>query len=130
MGPRYLLDANAVIDYVGNKLPESAALAMDKLIDEELITSIVVRIEVLGFNGLPADMSELSAFLAIADLFYIDDIIAEKTIELRKNYRKLKLGDALIEATALVHGLTIVSRNTKDFQNIAGLTCVNPYDFQ
>jgi len=23
---------------------------------------------------------------------------------------------------------TIISRNTKDFQNIAGLDCVNPYD--
>lgn len=129
MGKRYLLDANAIIDYVGDKLPEPAALAMDKLIDANLSTSIVVRIEVLGFNGDPTEMQRLVAFLSLADLFYIDDAVAEKTIELRKVYRKLKLGDALIAATALVHDFSIVSRNTKDFEHITGLECVNPHEF-
>lgn len=129
MGKRYLLDANAVIDYVSNKLPESAALVMDELIDADLSTSIVVRIEVLGFDGNPEDMEKLAAFLALADLLYVDDTIADKTIALRKAYRKLKLGDALIAATALVHDFTLVSRNLKDFQHIAGLECINPHAF-
>ena len=41
---------------------------------------------------------------------------------------KLKLGDALIAATALVYDLVIVTRNTKDFQNIAGLEYLNPHE--
>ena len=128
MGTRYILDSNAVIDYVGNKLPITAALAMDKLIDNELNISIIVKIEVLGFEDTPTEMLKLTGFLALANIFYVDDVIANETIDLRKNYTKLKLGDAIIAATALVHGLTIISRNTKDFQNIIGLVSVNPHE--
>ena len=56
MGQRYILDANTVIDYVGDKLPQQAAEALDILINNELNTSVVVKIEVLGFNGVPEDM--------------------------------------------------------------------------
>ncbi|QDK79699.1 type II toxin-antitoxin system VapC family toxin [Spirosoma sp. KCTC 42546] len=128
MGKHYILDANTVIDYVGDRLPESAALAMDNFINDDLITSIVVKIEVLGFDGDPGEMKKLNDFLALATIFYVDDAIADKTIDLRKTYKKLKLGDALIAATALVHGFTLLTRNTKDFQSIAGLACVNPHD--
>lgn len=34
--------------------------------------------------------------------------------------------DALIAATALVHGLTVVTRNTADFEQ-AGVTLINPW---
>lgn len=36
------------------------------------------------------------------------------------------LGDALIAATALVHGLTLVTRNVKDFRRIDGLDLLDP----
>ena len=53
MGKPYLIDANAIIDYVGNRLPEQAALEIDKLVDEEFHTSIVAKIEVLrDFKGI------------------------------------------------------------------------------
>jgi toxin FitB len=35
--------------------------------------------------------------------------------------------DALIAATALVHGMTVVTRNDKDFENIEGLVVLNPW---
>jgi len=35
--------------------------------------------------------------------------------------------DALIGATALVHGMTVVTRNTKDFERFNGLQVVNPW---
>lgn len=35
--------------------------------------------------------------------------------------------DAFIAASALVHGITLVTRNTKDFQNIEDLELVNPW---
>lgn len=128
MGQRYIIDTNAVIDYVGDKLPLTAALEMDKLIDDELNTSIVIKIEVLGFNGVPTEMQKRKDFLTLANTFYVDDRVTDKAIFLRKFYKKLQLGDAIIAATALVHGFTVVSRNTKDFENIEGLNCLNPYD--
>lgn len=35
--------------------------------------------------------------------------------------------DALIAATALVHGLTLVTRNVADFKDIDGLVIMNPW---
>lgn len=35
--------------------------------------------------------------------------------------------DAFIGATALVHGLTVVTRNVGDFERFAGLDIVNPW---
>ncbi len=35
--------------------------------------------------------------------------------------------DALIGATALVHGMAVVTRNTKDFERFKGLDVVNPW---
>jgi predicted nucleic acid-binding protein len=111
---------------VADKLPHAAAFEMDKLIDIEFNTSIIVKIEVLGFNGDPLEMQKIDDFLTFANIFYLDDIVSDKAIYLRKTYKKLKLGDALIAATALVNDLVIVTRNTKDFQNIAGLEYLNP----
>ena len=130
MGQIYILDTNTVIDYVGDKLPQISALAMDKLVNEELNISIIVKIETLGFNGEDYEMQKLKDFLSLAKIFYVEDSIAEETINLRKLYRKLKLGDAIIAATALTNNLTLISRNTKDFEDISGLTCINPYDLK
>lgn len=128
MGKRYILDTNVIIDFVADKLPHAAAFEMDKLIDTEFNTSIIVKIEVLGFNGDPLEMQKIDDFLAFANIFYLDDIVAGKAIYLRKTYKKLKLGDALIAATALVYDLVILTRNTKDFQNITGLEYLNPHE--
>ncbi len=130
MGQRYILDTNTVIDYVGDKLPQESGLAMDKLVNDELNISIIVRIETLGFNGDESEMQKLEAFLSFGKMYYVNDLVADKTIYLRKTYRKLKLGDAIIAATALTNNLTLISRNTKDFEDISGLTCINPYELK
>ncbi len=39
---------------------------------------------------------------------------------------KMPIQDGLIAATALVHGLTVVTRNVRDFQK-AGVTVVDPF---
>lgn len=122
------MDSNAVIDYVGEYLPQPAALAVDALVNAELNVSIVARIEVLGFNGTPEGMQKLEAFLNTARMFYVDDRVAQQTIILRKTYRKLKLGDAIIAATALVQDFTLLTRNRDDFKNIAGLQIQNPHE--
>ncbi|MDR0482528.1 MAG: type II toxin-antitoxin system VapC family toxin [Cellulomonadaceae bacterium] len=43
--------------------------------------------------------------------------------------RTLPKADALIAATALVHDLTLVTRNTKDFHGL-GIRLVNPWQFR
>lgn len=36
--------------------------------------------------------------------------------------------DALIGATALVHGMTVATRNVRDFERFAGLVVINPWE--
>lgn len=127
MEQRFLADSNTLIDYVGNKIPEKASLVLDEYFNAGFTVSIVSKIEVLGFNGNEAELKRLASFIAFGKVVFIDEAIADKTIQIRKTHR-IKLPDAIIAATALVYGLTVLSRNTSDFKNLDGLTCINPWE--
>ena len=116
-----------MIDYLGEKLPASGMEFMNGIIDAVPMVSVVTKIEVLGFNAPAEHYQLLKDFMDDATLFALNDEVIDASIEVRKNH-KTKLPDAIIAATALVKGLTIISRNTKDFQNIEGLDCGNPDD--
>jgi len=51
---------------------------------------------------------------------------AQLLASLRTAGRAMPIKDSLIAATALVHGLTVVTRNRVDFEN-AGLTIIDPF---
>jgi len=51
---------------------------------------------------------------------------AELLASLRRSGRVMPIKDSLIAATALVHGLTMVTRNSTDFEK-AGLRIVDPF---
>ena len=80
-----------------------------------------MKIEALGFEAQPVAMQALQDFISYMTVLPLTDEIAEKTIQLRKA-NKIKLPDAVIAATALVHHLTLITRNTKDFKNIKNLS--------
>ena len=52
---------------------------------------------------------------------------ARFVVDLRKRGHKLPLLDGMIAATALERGLTVVTRNTRDFQKTR-VSMVNPLD--
>ena len=52
---------------------------------------------------------------------------AELLTGLRKRGKAMPLKDSMIAATALAHGLTVATRNVKDFGE-AGVAMVNPFD--
>lgn len=55
----------------------------------------------------------------------VTSAIAHVTATIDVPHRR-PLGDALIAATALHHGLTVVTRNEKDF-DVPGLAVINPF---
>lgn len=122
----YLLDTNTVIDFFNAKLP-MAGKSFLMSIDETKI-SVITRIELFSSAKIPIDERvRLEAFVKqtkVYDTLNID--IINQTILIRQTH-KTKLPDAIIAATALVHNLTIISRNTKDFVNIDGLKVIDPY---
>jgi predicted nucleic acid-binding protein len=127
MGKRYLLDSNTVIDYIAGLYPENAQEWLSQLIDDEINVSIITKIEVLSFNPDEDDNYHVLAdFFEAANIFELTSDIVNKTILIRQK-QKIKLPDAVIAATALINGLTLVSRNTKDFKAIKELEVLNPY---
>jgi predicted nucleic acid-binding protein len=52
---------------------------------------------------------------------------AQLLADLRASGRAMPIKDSLIAATGLVHGLTLATRNLRDFTN-SGLSLVNPFE--
>lgn len=99
MARKYLMDTNAVIDYLGNKLPSNAAAMLD---EEELGISVNTRMELLAWrNATAQQISILKEFIDSTIIHNLEESVILGGIELRKNYR-IKLPDAIIAATALV----------------------------
>jgi predicted nucleic acid-binding protein len=124
MEQRYLIDTNVVIDNFGNKLPEMAKTLLYSI---DLTVSAVTKIEVLGWiNATREQLQPLYDFMEIASILPINEAVIEKTIAIRQS-KKIALGDAIIASTALVYDLVLISRNTSDFKNIAGLKVIDPH---
>lgn len=81
---QYLIDSNAVIDYLGNKLPLSGMAFMDGVIDDIPIVSVITKIEILGFNAPDEHYALLTDFMNDATVLDLTADIVAKTIALRK----------------------------------------------
>ncbi len=117
--PQYLIDTNAVIDYLGEKMSVTGMGFMNAVIDAVPVISIITKIEVLGFNAPEEHYRLLENFMSDAAVLPLAEDTVRKSIEIRKKH-KTKLPDAIIAATAIVHNLTLISRNISDFKSIEG----------
>ncbi|HEY8781969.1 MAG TPA: type II toxin-antitoxin system VapC family toxin [Mucilaginibacter sp.] len=123
----YLLDTNAVINYLDAALPAPAMQFLSTVIDENCNISVITKMETLGyaFKSI-GEQKTIETFVSGSTVFAINDEIVNKTIAIRKT-KKIKLPDAIIAATALVYGFILISRNTADFNNIQYLHVIDPY---
>jgi len=124
MGKGYLIDTNTVIDYLDNKLPEANSI----LIDENTPRiSVITRMELLGWTlATKEQLQVLEQFINASVVYDLTEPIIVRAIELRQS-NKIKLPDAIIAATSLVHDLTLITRNIGDFKNIDELNLMNPH---
>lgn len=121
------MDSNAVIDFLTATYPLNGMDFMNGVVNDSVNISVINKIEVLGFNASATEFKKLTDFISVANIYELSDEVVEKTIDLRKQHQ-VKLPDAIIAATALVHKLTLITNNVKDFKNIKGLKLVNPND--
>jgi predicted nucleic acid-binding protein len=124
MEKRYLIDSNVIIDFSANLIPKKGSSLLSKCFDEEPIISIINKIELLGYELVTEEVNDL---VSVALVIGLTDEVVNQTIEIRSKY-KIKLPDAIIAATALTHGLILISRNIVDFGKIKGLNYLNPYN--
>lgn len=117
-----LVDSNIII-YAA--LPEHGNLR-EFIAEREPAVSVVSYIEVLGYHRLTENERRLfEKFFAAAAVLDLSGTIPEQAVQLRQT-RNMTLGDSLIAATALVHELTLVTRNVKDFEWIPNLSLLDP----
>jgi predicted nucleic acid-binding protein len=113
----YLIDTNIVIYYF-NGLTDDETI--HTILADSFKISIITKIEFLGweqFASDPESHSKAKEFISHATVFDLKNAIAEQTILLRQKF-KVKTPDAIIAATALVNGLTVVTNNTSDFNRL------------
>jgi len=119
-----LVDSNILI-YAAQ--PEYAQLRRF-IADHAPTVSAVSYVEVLGYHQLDDEERQyLEEFFRLAQVLPLSQAVLDQAVALRQQ-RKMSLGDALVAGTALVHGLTLVTRNVEDFHWIQGLSLLNPFD--
>jgi predicted nucleic acid-binding protein len=114
---RFLFDTNIIIYYFNGLTADEA---LHDLLRESFNISIISKIEFLGWGAFAADRelySQAQTLIGHATLYELTDEVAEQTIRLRQQF-KTKTPDAIIAATALVNGLTVVTHNTDDFTRL------------
>ena len=117
-----LLDSNIIIySYQPN-----FSYLKPLVLDPENAISAISQLEILGFHGISISEETYCDYVfKILQTFPIDNSVLIKAIELRKTY-KMKLGDSIIAATALLANIEIYTRNLEDFIKIPNLIVVNP----
>jgi predicted nucleic acid-binding protein len=96
------------------------------LIDGSPKISFITRIELLCWKTNFESEYWIKAFISNSDVIGVSENIIQNCVAIRRS-GKIKLPDAIIAATALSLDYTIITNNTKDFDNIDGLKVLNPY---
>lgn len=108
--PDLLIDTDVFVDHLrgARELQEGSAICY----------SVVTRCEL--FAGPPAQGEGVREMLAPLRELAVDGAIAERAGRIRRDTR-IRAPDALIAATAILHRLTLVTRNRRDFERVPGL---------
>ncbi len=139
----YLIDTNVISELI-RPVPEPSVLRwVESTAPAALFASVVTWGEIrLGVENMPAGRrrTEIEDWLLTglpewfgANLLPITRTIADQwgriTARARKSGITLATADGLIAATALEHGLTLVTRNVRDFTSL-GVSLFNPWNYR
>lgn len=134
----YLLDTNVISELVKQNPNPTVLKWIDGIDNEKLYLSVITLGEIRkGVSGIqnPDRQEQITHWLEIELPAYfeerilsIDTKIADLWGRLQSKNKGYTLPaiDGLIAATARVHGLKLVTRNTKDFSNVS-VELVNPW---
>jgi predicted nucleic acid-binding protein len=121
-GNSYLLDTNILIGLLKREPDALALLEKRPEVLDSCSVSQITRMELLSFPGLRAeDEEKIRELLAQCRIILLDETIEEEAISLRRMTR-LRLPDALIAATARVHGLTLITLDAEVRNKLAAVS--------
>lgn len=122
----YLLDTNVCVEFF--KKNSRIGHRMEQLESGQLYISVITLAE-LKYGAQKSDRQQhhlnlIESFLDEVEVLSIDmciDKFASEKVRLSKAGSLVDNFDLLIGATAVHHGLTLVTNNTKHFQRIQGI---------
>jgi len=129
MGITHLWDTNIAIYYLQHQFPPATESFIDNLLITSLpAISVITEIELLCWKTEnESDIILVKNFIHDTFVIELDAPVKLKAAEIRKSTR-LKLPDAIIAATAIVSNLTLLTRNSHDFERIANLKMIDPWN--
>ena len=87
------------------------------------VISVIAEMELLGKYKIdPLEKNIVAKMLKDCYILDIDVLVKQKAIEIRQQY-KVKLPDAIVAATAIQKGLSLVTAD-KEFQKISDLDII------
>jgi len=93
----------------------------------DVCVSAVSYVEVLGYHLLTStEADQLEQFFANTLILPLAAQVLDLAVTLRRQ-RKMKLGDAFVVGTALLHKCELITRNTKDFDWVSNLKLNDPF---
>ncbi len=128
----YLVDTN-VLSELARRTPDEGVLSWASGVTDVSVS--VITVEEISCGLSHRQNSRLSQwfqnfFISACSVVPVDDVIARTAGNLRGRLlasgRPRSQFDMLIGATALVGGLTLVTRNVRDFDG-TGVTLLNPF---
>lgn len=135
-----LLDTNILSELMRLAPNRSVIEWLDEQFSTDLFICAITRAEIeLGISLLPEGRRKINLSVAAKEVFgWFSDrclpfneaaaIKYANLVKIRTEIgRPISVEDAQIAAIALVHDLTLATRNTSDFENIAELRVINPW---
>ena len=125
---QYLIDNNIISSYFSELFSENAMTFIAEIIDATPNISVITQIEALSWVN-PDKQKErfLKEFISDSTILMLTPEIVTEAIKIRRS-RKIKTPDAIIAATAIVNGFTLLT-NDNDFNGIQKLKTINPYSW-
>lgn len=124
----YLLDTTVAVELRDGDRAFRSHLAS---VDETPSISAITRVELEGGVYARADLADKrrQAVDALLREFIVLDFTGEiaaayEEILRQAGFSRRKIADRMIAATALVHGLALVTLNARDFRDVAGLELI------
>jgi predicted nucleic acid-binding protein len=127
--PAALIDTDVLID-AARGYPEASAFLREQHQTFRIQISIVSAMELVVGSRNSSELSETKRFLEPVRIIPVDPNISDSAYDLIQTFtlsHGLMIPDALIAATALENGLTLLTKNTRHFQMIPKLDVVRPY---
>ncbi len=105
----FLIDTNVAIGYLDGREQVRELIERHGAAPGNSAVSQITRIELLSFPAItPDEEARINSLLSTVTVILIDEAIEREAIALRRRTR-LKLPDAIIAATAVAHGLTLLT---------------------